>query len=434
MHLAAGQVPEQPAVDGAEGEVLRRPRRRPRAGATRPWCRRSTGRAPGPCDPGPGRGGPRRAARRSGPRCAGPARRWRGGGADRCGGPTPRSVSRWSVIPNAATGSSSSATSWLVTATTAVQISVGVVLDPAGPREVLGELLVAVAGRAALVVDGEGPHPGRACVEGDHDRHAQTVTVGVPSVGSADRAANVTSTALFALRRRSRLQRSVGRHVRWVGLAPPHARHTSANDLRETRDEEAVDHRSRGGAGGYRLDVGAPGRCGARRAADRPAGGGRPSDDLPNPPEDRRRALRAGGLEEGALGRGAGRTAQRQPRRGPRRRGRARRQGQVRRAGPRADRPHLRDPGRVREPAAPGLPRPGHRSRHAGTRPGSTGRCTTRSTSPTARSTTPPVGRPTTTASTTSSSTSATRRSRSRPTTSTSPRAGTRSTAPSPTG
>ena len=122
----------------------------------------------------------------------------------------------------------------LVTATIAVQISVASCSTQPGPGEVLGELLVAVAGRAARLVDGEGPHPGRAGVEGDHDRHAQTVTVGVPSVGRADRAPNRDIDRAICTLATIRLQRSVGRHVRWVGLAPPHARHTSASDLRET--------------------------------------------------------------------------------------------------------------------------------------------------------------------------------------------------------
>ena len=60
-------------------------------------------------------------------------------------------------------------------------------------------------------------------------------------------------------------------------------------------------------------------------------------------------------------------------------------QGPVRRAGQTSDRPDLRDPRRVRQRAAPGLPRPGHRPGHR--RPGrrSTDRCTTRSPSRTGR-------------------------------------------------
>ena len=49
----------------------------------------------------------------------------------------------------------------------------GVVLDPPGLREVLGELPVSVADGAARMVDGEGADTGGACVEGDHDCHGR---------------------------------------------------------------------------------------------------------------------------------------------------------------------------------------------------------------------------------------------------------------------
>jgi hypothetical protein len=47
----------------------------------------------------------------------------------------------------------------------------GVVLHPAGPGKVLGELLVAVAERRARLVDGKGADPGGAGVDGDHHAH-----------------------------------------------------------------------------------------------------------------------------------------------------------------------------------------------------------------------------------------------------------------------
>ncbi len=45
----------------------------------------------------------------------------------------------------------------------------GVVLDPAGPGEVLGQLPVGDVGHPALPVDGEGAHPCRARIDGDDD-------------------------------------------------------------------------------------------------------------------------------------------------------------------------------------------------------------------------------------------------------------------------
>ena len=101
----------------------------------------------------------------------------------------------------------------------------GVVLDPAGPGEVLGELLVAVAGRAARSRRRRRPAP-RSCLRRGRsrstcaDRNGRGVERGESRTHSEcgiDRAICTRATI--------RLQRSVGRHVRWVGLAPPHARH-----------------------------------------------------------------------------------------------------------------------------------------------------------------------------------------------------------------
>ena len=71
-----------------------------------PWWPRSTGRARGRwCARTSGRGGRRRAARRSGRRCAGPATRWPGAAAAPVRRSHATTVSRWSVMPMAATGS-----------------------------------------------------------------------------------------------------------------------------------------------------------------------------------------------------------------------------------------------------------------------------------------------------------------------------------------
>ena len=81
-----------------------------------------------------GRGGPRRAARRSAPRCAGPATRSPGAAARRCAGPTPRPSRAGSVMPIAATGSSSRARARRASACVDLPDLVGVVLDPARAR------------------------------------------------------------------------------------------------------------------------------------------------------------------------------------------------------------------------------------------------------------------------------------------------------------
>ena len=63
-------------------------------------------------------------------------------------------------------------------ATTAVQISSGVVLDPAGPGEVLRELPVAGRDGQAVLADSHRPHSGRTGVDGDdHGHERQTLAV-----------------------------------------------------------------------------------------------------------------------------------------------------------------------------------------------------------------------------------------------------------------
>ena len=82
-------------------------------------------------------------------------------------------VSRWLVMPMAATGPSSSSTTWAEGGGDGLPDLLGVVLDPAGPGEVLRELPVGHGDRAALLVDGQGPHPGRAGIDGDDRGHAE---------------------------------------------------------------------------------------------------------------------------------------------------------------------------------------------------------------------------------------------------------------------
>ena len=141
--VAAGQVPQHPGVDGAEGQVGAGVDAALGAAATRAWWPRSRGRAPARSAPAPGRGGrppasssQRAAVRRS---CQTMAR---------CRGrPVRRSqtttVSRWLVMPRAATGCSRQPAEHLgQVARDRRPDLVGVVLDPARAGEVLGELPV----------------------------------------------------------------------------------------------------------------------------------------------------------------------------------------------------------------------------------------------------------------------------------------------------
>ena len=116
----------------------------------------------------------------------------------------------------------------------------------------------------------------------------------------------------------------------------------------------------------------------------------------------------------------------------------ARPQGcEVRRARAREDRQDLRDPGRVRQRAAPELPGPGHRPGHAGPDHASTARCTTQIPEPDRavdNSTVWQAGLQPRRTTRTCTSATATASSRSRPTTRSSRPAATASTARSPTG
>ena len=185
--VAAGEVPEQPGVDGAEREVGVDRRRRPRcsshssfgAGEVRVEhqagaCRGRAARCPA------SRSSSQRAAvRRSCQTIA------------RCrGSPVRRShtttVSRWLVMPIAATGSLELARPRSASvACDAVPDLVGVVLDPPGLREVLRELAVARhVVVAAVGEDGPAAHAGGAGVDGDHTT-ATSSAIGVTVVSAA---------------------------------------------------------------------------------------------------------------------------------------------------------------------------------------------------------------------------------------------------------
>ena len=145
------------------------------AAATASWWPRSRGRGPGRSAPGPAGGGRPRSSARRRPRCGGPARRWPGAR----GSPVRRSqattVSRWLVMPMAR------ATRLPVGQPSGhlgqgrphrVPDLVGVVLDPARPGEVLGELAVGHVDDPSPLVHHQRPHPGGPGVDGDGDGRA----------------------------------------------------------------------------------------------------------------------------------------------------------------------------------------------------------------------------------------------------------------------
>ena len=162
---AAGQVPQHPRVDRGEGQAGAASATTAFGGAATPsWWPRSRGRARGRSSSrtaevaGSASSSHRRAVRRS---CQTMAR---------CSGrPVDRSqattVSRWLVIPMAAGGSvclrSVRASSSSVAANV-VQISIGVVLDPSGPGEVLGRAPGRRRRRPGLARPRPGPGP-RSC-------------------------------------------------------------------------------------------------------------------------------------------------------------------------------------------------------------------------------------------------------------------------------
>ena len=99
----------------------------------------------------------------------------------RCSGrPLERSkatrVSRWLVMPMAATVSPASARrapGLGQGGAHGVPDLGGVVLDPAGPGEVLGQLAVGDVADPGVLVDGEGADAGRARIDGDHLGHGR---------------------------------------------------------------------------------------------------------------------------------------------------------------------------------------------------------------------------------------------------------------------
>ena len=130
--------------------------------STRPVARRTCGSSPWARS-----ASQRSAVRRS---CQTSAR-WRGRPVRRSQATT---VSRWLVIPMAATVWPASArrrASSASVAPTAAADLVGVVLHPTGPGEVLRQLPVRKPEWPARLVHGEAAHPGGPCVDGDHGGH-----------------------------------------------------------------------------------------------------------------------------------------------------------------------------------------------------------------------------------------------------------------------
>ena len=171
---AAGQIPGEPALDRAGGELAAlRPARalrdRCRAARRASWPRSTAGSA-GRCARARGPRLRRRRARRTGRRCACPARRSR----SRSGRPVARSqttiVSRWFVIPTPATrlGSTSASTVAGAGGDRLEQLE-RIVLDEARLRVVLAMRQLPLGDPAAGRVDERGPARGRALVESEDE-------------------------------------------------------------------------------------------------------------------------------------------------------------------------------------------------------------------------------------------------------------------------
>ena len=190
---APGEVPQDPGVDGARRPGRRgRPAPRPRRAASASWSPRSRGRGPGRSAPGPWGGGRPRSSSRQRPavrRSCQTMARWRGRPVRRSQATT---VSRWLVMPMARATRPWSAqpTGHLVQGGAhGVPDLVGVVLHPAGAREVLGELAVGDVDHPGPVVHHQGPDPGGPGVDGDGHGgaggHTRTVvTAGAPRTGA----------------------------------------------------------------------------------------------------------------------------------------------------------------------------------------------------------------------------------------------------------
>ena len=146
---AAGELPGEPGVDGAEGELaalgaLAGARPRCRA-ARRAWCRRSRRRARGRCARRRAPRGRPVAARHIATRFVGPARRSRWPPGGRCARSQSTVVSRWLVMPMAAMSPRRQPCRGEgLGGHVALRAPdfVGVVLDPAGLGEDLAEFLL----------------------------------------------------------------------------------------------------------------------------------------------------------------------------------------------------------------------------------------------------------------------------------------------------
>ena len=177
---AAGQLPDQPRVDGAERELAgvgaraARPARcRESSGSCSPKSRR---RSAGRSSPGSFRRRRPPSGARSSRRCGGPARR------SRCGSASPVSrsqtivVSRWLVMPIAARSFGRTCARPSASTATPIcdaQISPRVVLDPAGRRKDLREFLLRDRLDGAVVVEHDGARAGRALIEREDVRHGR---------------------------------------------------------------------------------------------------------------------------------------------------------------------------------------------------------------------------------------------------------------------
>ena len=171
VRRAARELPDEPGIDRAERELARLapPRARPARCrvSTRAWCRKNRRRAPARSSPSRAPRGRAPSARRRRPPCAGPARRSR----CRPARPVARShttvVSRWLVMPIAATSRAlmPGARDGLARDRDLRRPDLlRVVLDPARLRKMLGEFLLRHRANGARRVENDGARTGRALV------------------------------------------------------------------------------------------------------------------------------------------------------------------------------------------------------------------------------------------------------------------------------
>ena len=284
--MLAGELEDQPRVDRPE----HRPSRRAPARAGPRRCSsshcdlrapRSTGRAPGRCARARAARARPRAAPRSARRCGGPATRSRCAAARPSRDPT-RTPSRagWRSPPPTSSPARTPGVGERLARDRLRDLPdlARVVLDPAGLREVLGELAVGAADRLGPLVEHDAGRAGRSLVDReDHLRREPTCR------------ARYTRTKSIELRPRCENPASVRPVARWARSSsisatrcPARTRRSSSRSPCRSRARTAARPRARARA--TRAARRSAPRSQAAAPADRPA---READGQPEPPPTR---------------------------------------------------------------------------------------------------------------------------------------------------